>query len=248
MFDFVKRLFFISAILFSSVGYAEENYKKDLPISKVNSSSKQSKISPQDALQRLKDGNKRFTTNNLISYDFLQQAKVSAFSQYPYAVILNCMDSRSAPEFLFNQGIADLFTLRVAGNVLNKDILGSLEFATKAVGASLIVVMGHTGCGAVVGACAGVKLGSLTSLLNKISPLVPAAKKSTEIKDCYDDKLIDAIAKDNAMHVAKQISKQSKIIRNLVSKGDVSIIAAMHDLKTGQVTFFDMNEPAPKKA
>ncbi len=184
---------------FSGVIYATVN---ETPIkSKTMSQTKQQDMSPQEALQRLKDGNQRFLSNKQVQRDYIQQAHQASYGQFPFAVILNCMDSRSVPEFFFDQGLADLFTLRVAGNVLNNDILGSMEFATKVVGARLIVVLAHTSCGAVSGAFNGVKLGHITDVLNKIEPLVPASMKVEKTKDCKDSKLIDAIAKANALHV-----------------------------------------------
>lgn len=141
-------------------------------LGKTITQAKQQKMTPKQALQRLKDGNHRFLTNTQISRDYLKQAHQSSYGQFPFAVILNCMDSRSVPELFFDQGLADLFTLRVAGNVLNDDILGSMEFATKAAGSRLIVVLAHTSCGAVAGACNDVQLGHLTDVLDKIKPVV----------------------------------------------------------------------------
>lgn len=212
--------------------------EKTVPLAKVTSATKQGNMTPLQALDKLKQGNQRFLDNKLIKRDYLAQAKNASYGQFPWAVVLNCMDSRSVPEFIFDQGLADLFTLRVAGNIVNNDILGSMEYATDVVGARLIVVMGHTSCGAVSGACDDVKLGHLTDVLDKIKPVVAPTQKETGISDCKNPKLIDAIAKDNALHVAYDILDKSSIIRGLVEKEQIGIVTAMHDIKTGEVTFY----------
>ncbi len=198
----------------------------------------QSSLSATDALNKLKAGNQRFLDDKMTHRNYIKQSKKSAAGQFPWAVVLNCMDSRSIPEILFDTGIAELFTLRIAGNVLNEDIVGSMEFATKVVGSKVIVVMGHTACGAVHGACEGVKLGHLDNVLDKIKPAVMETQKQTKMKDCAKPGLVDDIAKNNAMMVAKQITEQSPIIAALVKSGEVKIIPAMHDIKTGKVTFY----------
>ena len=199
----------------------------------------QSSLSAADALNKLKAGNQRFLSDKMTHRNYIKQSKKSARGQFPWAVVLNCMDSRSIPEILFDTGIAELFTLRIAGNVLNEDIVGSMEFATKVAGSKVIVVMGHTACGAVHGACEGVQLGHLDNVLDKIKPAVTETQKQTKMKDCGKPGLVEDIAKANAMMVAKQITEQSPIIAALVKSGDVKIIAAMHDIKTGKVTFFN---------
>lgn len=209
------------------------------------SQTKQQNMTPKQALYRLKDGNKRFLNNAIIKRDFLKQAKVASYGQYPFAVVLNCMDSRSVPELFFDQGLADLFTLRVAGNVLNDDILGSMEFATKVVGARLIVVLGHTSCGAVVGACEQARLGHLTDVLNKIQPVVKPTMTETGLKKCDDPKLINAIAKANALQVVREIQEQSPILKELVQSKKIGIVAGIHDIKTGQVSFFEEERSVP---
>lgn len=215
-------------------------------LGKTISQEKQQKMTPKQALQRLKDGNQRFLANKQVTRDYLKQAHMSSFGQYPFAVVLNCMDSRSVPELFFDQGLADLFTLRVAGNVLNDDILGSMEFATKVVGSRLIVVLAHTSCGAVVGACEGVQLGHLTNVLDKIEPVVQTTMKEENSKNCADPKLVDSIAKANALHVVREIQEKSPILRDLVKNKEVGIVAGLHDIKTGTVTFFEEERSVPK--
>lgn len=226
--------------------HAAEQSMDQLMTSRVTSSAKQSKISPKDALMRLKAGNQRFLNQKMITRDYLAEAKQSAYGQYPWAVVLNCMDSRSVPELVFDQGLADLFTLRVAGNVLNTDILGSMEFATKVAGTRLIVVLGHTSCGAVAGACAGVQLGHLDQIIDKIKPFVGLSKQKTGLKDCNKPELINTIAKRNALNVAEEIQKKSPIIRDLIAKGEIGIVAGMHNIQSGEVTFFEEGRLLPK--
>lgn len=215
-------------------------------LGKTLTQAKQQKMSPYQALQRLKDGNQRFLDNKPMPRDYLKQAHQAAYGQYPFAVVLNCMDSRSVPELFFDQGLADLFTLRVAGNVLNEDILGSMEFATKVAGARLVVVLGHTSCGAIAGACNNVKMGHLTHILDKIQPMVQATMKNENLKNCEDMQLVNAIAKSNAIQVVKEIQERSQIIKNLVDSKQVGIVAGLHDIKTGKVYFFEAERSMPK--
>ncbi len=241
----LKAIFLACGFVYSINSFA--NADAELPLlGKTITQAKQQEMSPKQALQRLKDGNQRFLNKKLIARDYLKQAYQSSYGQYPFAVVLNCMDSRSVPEFFFDQGLADLFTLRVAGNVLNDDILGSMEFATKAAGARLIVVLAHTSCGAVAGACNGVKLGHLTDILDKIQPAVQMSMKAEGNKNCSDPKLVDAIAKENALNVVKQIQEKSPILKALVESNKVGIVAGIHDIKTGQVTFFEEGRSVPK--
>lgn len=215
-------------------------------LGKTMSQAKQEKLTPKQALLRLKEGNQRFLANKLISRDYLAQAKQASYGQFPFAVILNCMDSRSVPEFIFDQGLADLFTLRVAGNVINNDILGSMEFATKVVGARLIVVLGHTSCGAVAGACEKVQMGHLTEVLDKIQPVVEPTMKQSGLKNCQDAKLIDDIAKANALQVVREIREKSPILSDLINKKQIGIVAGIHNIKTGEVTFWEEERSLPK--
>ncbi len=214
-------------------------------IKKTVTQEKQQNMTPKQALLRLKEGNKRFLTNTMVTRNYIKQAKMASYGQFPYAVVLNCMDSRSVPELFFDQGLADLFTLRVAGNVLNDDILGSMEFATKVVGARLIVVLAHTSCGAAGGACSDVKLGHLTGVLDKMKPAVKPAMDNVHSEDCKKPELVDAIAKENALLVARAIREQSPIIRELIESKQIGLVAGLHDIKTGQVQFFEEERLIP---
>lgn len=198
-------------------------------------------ITPTMALKRLIEGNGRFVNNKPIQRNLLQQAKVGSLKgQYPAAVILSCMDSRGSPELIFDQGLGDVFSVRVAGNVVDTDQIGGMEFATKAVGSKLIVVMGHTQCGAIRGACQNVQLGNLTELLDKIQPAVTKVKDATNGSiDCGNNKTIDEIAKQNVIDMMRLIKEKSSIINDQINNKQVLMVGAMHDLHSGKVVFFD---------
>lgn len=211
----------------------------------ATSAEKQANMTPKQALLKLKAGNQRFLSGKMQTQDYLAQAKQGASGQYPWAVILNCMDSRSVPEFFFNQGLTDFFSLRVAGNVLNEDLLGSIEFATKAAGAPLIVVLGHTSCGAVTAACQDDKFGHVGSFTHKIKPVIPASKKQLGISNCSDPKLTNKIAENNALNVARQLREKSPIINKLIATHKIGIVAGVHNVETGAVTFFEEGRLMP---
>lgn len=198
-------------------------------------------ITPENELKRLIAGNQRFVKNNPINRDFIRQAKVtSKKGQFPAAIILSCMDSRGSAELVFDQGIGDVFSIRVAGNVVDTDQLGSMEYATKAVGTKLVVVMGHTHCGAVTGACNGVELGQLTALLEKIKPAVAKVKEaSTEAVSCSNNVDVNHMAKQNVLDMMQVVKEKSSIINDQLSKKQIMLVGAMQDLRTGQITFFD---------
>lgn len=199
-----------------------------------------SALTPLQALTMLKEGNNHFLTGQMQHRNYINQAKLtSKLGQAPFAVILSCMDSRGPVEIILDQGIGDIFSLRVAGNVLNEDILGSMEFGTKVVGAKLLVVMGHTQCGAVAGACEATQLGNLTGVLNKIKPAVDIVFGSNK-RSC-DPLTVDTIARQNVIDMIKDLRNRSPIINELAQANNVLIVGAMHDLRTGRVTFFDEN-------
>jgi carbonic anhydrase len=190
-------------------------------------------MKPADALEKLKQGNGRFVSGAAAPRDLKAQVKATAPGQYPYAAVLSCMDSRVPPEIVFDQGIGDLFVLRVAGNVVDTDDLGSLEYATKVVGSKLILVMGHTSCGAVKGAIDDVKLGNLTFLLEKIRPVVKASGPG----DAHDAAYVDKVAEANVRQTIREIREKSPTIRELADSGKIGIAGAMYDLSIGKVTF-----------
>lgn len=191
------------------------------------------------ALQQLQDGNERFLSGKSQKYNYDKQIKKASQKNQPKAVVLNCMESKAIPAVIFDQGIGDVYTLRIAGNVINPDILGSMELATRVDGAKIIVVLGHTHCAVDAAACQGDKLGNLTSLLQQIEPAVKTAQKSSPKSNCNDETLINAIAKQNVLNMVQQIPQQSTVIANLVKQGKVKIVGGMYDESTGEVTFFN---------
>jgi carbonic anhydrase len=207
-------------------------------ISSTKTQEQQQELSPWQALQKLKRGNERFLTNTQRERDLIAQV-ASSEKQFPFAVVLGCMDSRGSPEMIFDQGIGDIFTERLAGNVINADVLGGMEFGTKLSGAKLIIVLGHSSCGAVKGACDNAKLGNLTHLLDKIKPAVNQLRKKDKNLSCENAQNINQIATNNIKNVIKQIKKESPVINSLIQAGEVGLVGAMHDLATGKVEFFE---------
>ena len=205
--------------------------------SKPQSKASQEAVAPAQALERLKAGNDRFVAGRPLARNLPAERETTAAGQYPYAVVLSCLDSRCSSELIFDQGLGDIFNARVAGNVLNDDILGSMEFACKSAGAKLIVVIGHSKCGAVKGACTDVQLGNLTGLLAKIKPAAAAAPSSDA--NHLTDAHVDAVAKENVKRVVAQIKERSPILAELVQSGKVGLIGGMYDLKSGKVAFLE---------
>lgn len=200
--------------------------------------------SAEMVLQQLKQGNQRFLTETQQQHNHLLKVYQTANGQYPNAIILSCMDSRSIPELIFDQGIGSIFTLRVAGNIINNDMLASLEYATAVVGTPLIVVLGHTACGAIKGACQHVELGHLTELVHKIKPAMLRAQKEMPKATCDDPRFIDTIAYINVLDVLQQIPSQSPVIHQLMADGKVKLIGAIYDIQNGKVTFVTPLAPA----
>jgi len=200
----------------------------------------QQATTPSQALQKLKEGNARFVGGKTLNHDYLGQVKKTAAGQYPYASVVSCLDSRTSTELIFDQGIGDVFNARVAGNIVNRDILGSLEFASKAAGSKLIAVVGHTKCGAVKGACDHVKLGNLTGLLDKIEPAVVATPSTGGAdRSSRNGVFVDQVATQNVRQAMAVIRRQSPILNQMEKAGQISIVGAMHDIETGKVTFLE---------
>lgn len=202
----------------------------------------QEAITPEIALNLLKSGNKRFINNLKMNRNLLQQANETSTSQHPFAVILSCIDSRTSVELVFDQGLGDVFSIRIAGGVINEDILGSMEFACKIGGAKIIVVLGHTQCGAIKGACDGVKLGNLSSLLNKIQPSIEAEQTIKENRNANNQDFVEKVNQINIKRAIETIIKESPILREMIEKGSCGIIGANHDITSGEVHFYD-NKP-----
>jgi carbonic anhydrase len=199
----------------------------------------QSAITPSVALEILKDGNKRFVSNLKINRNLLQQANETSDGQHPFAVILSCIDSRTSAELIFDQGLGDVFSVRIAGNIVNEDILGSMEFGCKVAGAKIIVVLGHTKCGAVKGACDNVALGNLTGLISKIKPAVEQESITAENRNSSNGVFVENVAELNVSLSVKNILLKSPIIADMVKNGDIGIVGGIHDITTGEVKFFE---------
>lgn len=199
----------------------------------------QASISPKMALELLKDGNKRFVNNLKINRNLLQQANETSDGQHPFAVILSCIDSRTSAELIFDQGLGDIFSVRIAGNIVNEDILGSMEFGCKVAGAKIIVVLGHTKCGAVKGACDDVKLGNLTGLISKIKPAVEQEMTTKENRTSANSEFVENVAELNVQLSVRNILLNSPIIAEMVKNDEISIVGGVHEISTGEVKFFD---------
>lgn len=199
----------------------------------------QAAITPTSALSLLNDGNKRFMNNLKVNRNLLQQANETSDGQHPFAVILSCIDSRTSAELIFDQGLGDIFSVRIAGNIINEDILGSLEFGCKIAGAKIIVVLGHTKCGAVKGACDQVEMGNLTALLSKIQPAVYDERTVTENRNSANDDFVEKVAAINVKKTVHAIIERSPILKEMIQAGTIGIVGGTHDIKTGEVRFYD---------
>ena len=242
------------ALAFSGLAYAKDEPKADTkaaadPIVKARMAAAAAKpdstktkdlqdaITPDMAIKMLKDGNTRFTAGTMVKRDLKKQVKDTGKGQYPFASIVSCVDSRSSPELVFDQGIGDMFVARVAGNVVNEDILGSLEFTNKVAGSKVIVVLGHTACGAIKGACDDVKLGNLTGLLAKMKPAV-ASVKETGDRSSKNYAFVDKVAEANVMDTVAAIKAKSPVLKEMADKGEIKIVGAMLDVTTGKVLWY----------
>jgi carbonic anhydrase len=200
----------------------------------------QAALTPAEALEMLKEGNARFVSGEMLDRDYMAQVAQTAMGQFPFAVVLGCIDSRVPPELVFDQGIGDLFAPRIAGNFENTDILGSMEFATAVAGSKVVVVLGHTSCGAVKGACDNVELGNLTHTLAHIAPAVYAVRD--DVAGPYTSSnptFVQEVAELNVERTVQDIVERSSVMADLVRAGDLIVIGAMHDVATGEVTFFE---------
>ncbi len=197
----------------------------------------QSKITPEIAFELLKEGNKRFINNLKANRNLLEQANETSDGQHPFAVILSCIDSRTSAELIFDQGLGDIFSIRIAGNIINEDILGSMEFACKVAGSRIIAVLGHSKCGAVQGACKHVEMGNLTALLAKIRPAIDDEKTVTVDRNADNPEFVEKVTIVNAKRVKKEIIERSPIIRDMLVNNEIKLVGGFHDLATGKVTF-----------
>jgi carbonic anhydrase len=231
---FSRRSFFASTAAAVTAVTATRAYAQEACA--VVTKDMQTATTPEIAIQRLKEGNARFTSGKSVNCDMMAQVKATASGQAPIAAIVGCIDSRVPPELVFDQRLGSIFAARVAGNFVNTDIIGSLEFACKLAGAKAIVVLGHSDCGAVKGAVDQAKLGNLTAMLANFEPAI-AATKITGERTSKDKKLVQAVADTHALLAAKMILEKSPVLKEMVDKKQLIIVAAMHDLSTGQVNF-----------
>jgi len=202
----------------------------------------QTSFTPEKAIEILKMGNERFVNNLKANRNLLQQVNETSDGQHPFAVILSCIDSRTSAELIFDQGLGDIFSIRIAGNILNEDILGSMEFACKIAGAKAAVVLGHSKCGAIKGACDNVEMGNLTALLTKIRPAVDDELIIKENRNSSNEEFVEKVAVINVKRTVKAIMERSPILNEMIKTGELDLIGAMYDVETGVVTFYQNRE------
>ena len=208
----------------------------------------QKNITPDSALEILKEGNERFMRNLKANRNLLQQVNETSNGQYPFATILSCIDSRTSAELIFDQGLGDIFSIRIAGNILNEDILGSMEFATKIMGTKIIVVLGHTKCGAIVGACNHIEMGNLTTLLNKIQPAIYKEQETTENRNGSNERFVNNVTELNVFLTIDRIRRESPIIAQLEHEGSIKIVGGIYNVENGRVIFLNNNQQVQKKS
>jgi carbonic anhydrase len=212
---------------------------QDPLIERVLTADEQRKLTPEDVLRSLKEGNKRFAAGSLTLRDHSKQIRDAVNGQFPKAIILSCIDSRVPVEDVFDKGIGDLFVARVAGNIVNEDILGSMEFSCKLAGAKLVLVIGHEYCGAIKGAIDNVKLGNLTGLLQKVSPAIQACSHYAGAKTAKNPEFVDLVIQENVKQMVQSIRNQSQILNEMEKNGEIKIVGAYYDMDNGVVSFFD---------
>ncbi len=207
---------------------------------KAQTKKTQEEMTPESSLQALKDGNNRFINASQVVRDLNAQVDATSSGQYPFATVLHCIDSRVSAEHIFDQGIGDLFSIRIAGNFVNEDILGSMEFACKLAGTKVLVVLGHTSCGAIKGACDHARMGNLTALINKIEPAVDAVTTPDDesIRNSSSISFVNSVAAKNVEMTLTDIRKKSEILKEMEANGDLIIIGGMYDVSNGKVTYY----------
>lgn len=235
----VSRYFFVVAMLFATTHVATAQQPTERDLTAPLTAEAQADLTPEGVIQLLKDGNQRFLNDASLERDFMEQVRQTSDGQYPMAAVLGCIDSRVPHEIIFDKGVGDIFSARVAGNFINTDILGSLEFATAVAGSKVIVVLGHTECGAVKGACDRVEMGNLTSTLANIAPAIYAVDDVEGPRTSENEEFVQAVAHQNVDLTVQNIVNRSPVIRQLVADGDLIVVGAMHNVSTGEVTFYE---------
>ncbi|MDA9313017.1 carbonic anhydrase family protein [Vicingaceae bacterium] len=208
---------------------------------KAHTKETQATMTPQKSLDFLKEGNVRFQNNLKANRNLLEQVNDTSEGQFPFATILSCIDSRVSAELVFDQGLGDVFSIRIAGNFVNSDILGSMEFGCKLAGTKLVVVLGHTACGAIKGACDDAKLGNLTGMLDKIKPAVKAViePQDTNLRNSSNSEFVNNVSAKNVELTIDNIVTNSSVLAEMHNNGEIKIIGAMYDINTGKVLFYD---------
>jgi len=207
---------------------------------KAHTRETQATMTPEKSLLYLKEGNKRFQDNLKANRNLLEQINDTSSGQFPFATILSCIDSRVSAELVFDQGLGDIFSIRIAGNFINEDILGSMEFGCKLAGTKLIVVLGHTSCGAIKGACDNAELGNLTTMLSKIKPAVKAVTEPADetLRNSSNLDFVDNVSEKNVLLTIERIRNESEVLSDMEKNGEIMIVGAMYDIKDGSVSFF----------
>lgn len=236
-----KRLSLVATMfVFVLFANAEQNFTLKGDSDDVLNAKTQAKLTPKEALKDLMDGNERYTNNDLTEYEnIMEEVKETASGQYPKAVILSCIDSRVPVEYVFDQGVGDIFTARVAGNFVNEDILGSMEFGAKVAGSKLIMVLGHESCGAVKSAISDVRMGNITPMLEKIQPAVRASEDFDGEKSVKNPEYVAHVCENNVKLTIENIRERSPILKAMEDKGEIMIVGAVYDLDTGKVDLLD---------
>ncbi|QDH80873.1 carbonic anhydrase [Echinicola soli] len=202
---------------------------------KAHTAETQASVTPKKALEFLKEGNQRFVSNLKFNRHLLNQVNDTRDGQWPFAIVLSCIDSRTSAELIFDQGLGDIFSVRIAGNVANEDILGSMEYACKVAGSKLVVVLGHSKCGAVTGACSEVKMGNLTGLLEKVNPSIKTVSEKSD-KEHTDPEFVEEVSKQNVLDTMDVILEKSDVLKELFDEGKIGLAGAYYNVETGEVT------------
>lgn len=203
---------------------------------KTQTKASQAELNPASALQLLKEGNQRFLNQKMASRDLTSQVADTATGQFPFACVLGCIDSRVPSELVFDQGIGDIFNVRIAGNFVNTDILGSMEFACKVAGSKVILVLGHSSCGAVKGACDGVELGNLTAMLSNFDPVLQAVEYDGE-RNASNTEFVNLVTEENVHATVAKIKTDSPVLNEMYTAGEIDIVGAIYDVASGEVKF-----------
>lgn len=205
----------------------------------VHTKDSQDKITPLKALKLLKEGNKRFLGNLKLDRNLLKQVNLTSDGQFPFATVLSCIDSRTSAELVFDQGLGDIFSIRIAGNIVNNDILGSMEYACGIAGSKIIVVLGHTKCGAIISACNHIQSGHLTGLLHQIKPAIDQEATTRVNRDGRNRAFVASVSRIHVRLMMQRIREQSVLLNQLVNEGRIMLAGALYDIDSGEVSFFD---------